>query len=54
MQHLFTINCWRQRTVPAMMPKPACIYPSMQAVYVITCVNNYQKSHHVKIPSLFT
>jgi hypothetical protein len=54
MQHLFMILRWRQSTVTAMMPKPACVYPSTQAVYVITCVNNYQKSHHAEIPSFFT
>ncbi|MGS6192086.1 hypothetical protein ACVGWD_18340 [Enterobacter asburiae] len=54
MQHLLTIIRWRQRPVTAMMPKPACVYPLIQAVYVMTCVNNYQKSHHAEIPSLFT
>jgi len=39
MQHLFTIILWRQSPVTAMMPKPACVSPSTQAVYVITCVN---------------
>ena len=29
--------------------EPACVYPSTQAVYVITCVNHYQKSHHAEI-----